>query len=1228
MRGRRRHPPLPQRTRKMNGPDTPPGRSYAGTHNSPHNRIRASALGALALVVAVIAIGMSAQIRVETNSKRDARLLNLAGRQRMLSQRIARLGVTFVPGDDTAPLKTALSTMDAEAHTLHLLTDSILDRDGAHFAPLREQLLRADSSRGNVLRVAQALAETDNDAPRLRTQLLAATEQFLPIMNSAVNSAQSFSELQVTRSIAVARTAFLVTLAVAFLLALVVVEPLVQLVKRQHEANRKHNNELRRLSSVVEQTANAVFSTDTAGIITWVNDGFVRMTGFSAAEAVGNSPRSLLQSERTDTNTLKQIYDAIEAQVGVRVALINRSKDGRDFWMDVDIRPSCDDRGTITGFLAIGIDISEEVAQRERLALIFNTVSQGVILIDTNGLIVESNPAAARILGLSTDQLHARQTVDARWGNITLSGAPMAHQDLPTSITLQTGEPVTNNVHGFRLPDGSRRWVSVNTAAVRNVREEVTSVVASFTDVTDSIEQNTRMELVVSGANLGTWDVHVPTGHATYNSNFAAMLGYMIGELSPDLTLFEQSLHPDERDGVMQALNAHLNGESAEYRMEHRLRRKDGSYAWVIGAGRVTERGIAGEPVRMVGANVDISSTKELEARADLAQQRFDAAVDGTSDGLWTWEVGGDEIWFSPRCWTLLGYTGGGPHPALTPDAFNAALHPDNADAVLQLLQDVIIHGAPCDTEIRLRVLTGEYRHFRLRCKAQRDASERTVRVAGSIQDIEKQKLAEAKLHRATMLLEDAQSVARMGSWSFDFESGLIEWSRQVFELLGRDEREGPPASANVLDDYHEDDIAQLRAAAALATTHGLPYSLVMRTRMGHRGVRYVRAEGRARSDEQGNVSGLFGTVADITSEIEREEALKQARAELEDANGKLVETNLGLAAETGRANDMAQRANHANSAKSEFLANMSHEIRTPLTAILGYADILGEQLRARTDFADSLSAVDTIRRAGEHLLIVINDVLDLSKIDAGRVIVERIETSLPSVLSDVDTFMRTRAAEKGVQLRTTFLNDLPERIYSDPTRLRQILMNLVGNAVKFTDHGSVNVRVGAGGEASPSLCIEIEDTGLWNDAVAGAQSVSAVCASGCVCHAALWRHGTGTYHLPSSRHTHGRGCAAGLFCPWRRFAFRAHTADGTRRWCRDHQQHCIHKQHDSNRDGCRTKPSCCVEWARAAGGGRRRQSASHLVSFATRRRPGNCCGKWRTGTPCNRTGRRKRHAI
>jgi signal transduction histidine kinase/CheY-like chemotaxis protein/HPt (histidine-containing phosphotransfer) domain-containing protein len=341
---------------------------------------------------------------------------------------------------------------------------------------------------------------------------------------------------------------------------------------------------------------------------------------------------------------------------------------------------------------------------------------------------------------------------------------------------------------------------------------------------------------------------------------------------------------------------------------------------------------------------------------------------------------------------------------------------------------------------------------------------------------------ARRELATAQRSLDEAQALARIGSWTYDIATGAHTWSRQVFVLFGHDPDQPTPTFDVHLRDYTDESSTLLLEAVTRALTDGSAYSLLLETRGAAGGVRWVRAESRIRRDSRGAVSGLFGTIMDVTADVEREEALRLARAEAEEATQQMRAINAVLEQATTRANDMAAQAEMASYAKSEFLANVSHEIRTPLTAILGYTDLLRDDLVLTQGTARQLDAVDTIRRAGEHLLVVLNDVLDLSKIEAGSMVIEEVESDLPALLLEVDGLMQARVAPKGVALRTQLESPVPSRIRTDPTRLRQILMNIVGNAAKFTDAGAIDVQVRALAAeedfASDMLRIAVTDTG------------------------------------------------------------------------------------------------------------------------------------------------------
>ncbi|MGD0463335.1 MAG: ATP-binding protein [Tepidisphaeraceae bacterium] len=234
-----------------------------------------------------------------------------------------------------------------------------------------------------------------------------------------------------------------------------------------------------------------------------------------------------------------------------------------------------------------------------------------------------------------------------------------------------------------------------------------------------------------------------------------------------------------------------------------------------------------------------------------------------------------------------------------------------------------------------------------------------------------------------------------------------------------------------------------------------------------------------------------FGVDRDIV-----ERSMQLASEELEDRNRQLLLKNQELlkvehdlrksheelerrvTERTAAMRAMVEQAKAASRAKSEFLANMSHEIRTPMSAILGYADMLLDNGQFTSE---QMEWVQTIRHEGEHLLTILNDILDLSKIEANKLQIELIPCNPCQIVNEAVSLMRVRAREKNLHCEINYLGPIPQTIKSDPTRLRQILLNLIGNSVKFTERGGIQIAVSMDTESptEPRLRIDVIDSGI-----------------------------------------------------------------------------------------------------------------------------------------------------
>ena len=309
---------------------------------------------------------------------------------------------------------------------------------------------------------------------------------------------------------------------------------------------------------------------------------------------------------------------------------------------------------------------------------------------------------------------------------------------------------------------------------------------------------------------------------------------------------------------------------------------------------------------------------------------------------------------------------------------------------------------------------------------------------------LDRERLAESERR-----LAEAVMVAKVGFFEWDLQNGKIFFSPQMqadWDFVGHTFDE---AAARVVPE----DLPGVLQKAEEAVQLRKPYHAEYRVVRGDGRVIWIEAQGQVLRDERGEALRLFGTSLDITAR-------------------KNLEANLRAAKE---------EADRANATKSAFLANMSHEIRTPLSAILGYADLLeDENLRRET----RRQYVSTIARNGKALTRIIDDILDLTKVESGKLEMECTTLSLREIVDEVRDLLQERAGCKGLKLSVDYDPELPEWVSSDPTRIRQILINLVGNAIKFTDHGAVDVTVRKLPPKAAQDCfqIEVRDTGIGID--------------------------------------------------------------------------------------------------------------------------------------------------
>jgi PAS domain S-box-containing protein len=297
------------------------------------------------------------------------------------------------------------------------------------------------------------------------------------------------------------------------------------------------------------------------------------------------------------------------------------------------------------------------------------------------------------------------------------------------------------------------------------------------------------------------------------------------------------------------------------------------------------------------------------------------------------------------------------------------------------------------------------------------------------LRDITQRKQIEEALRKSEADLAQAQESALLGSFRYVVATGEVIWSRQLSRMAGLGDQEQHLTLPLVLQMIHPDDHAPVREAF-YAVMHGKESAaLDIRMLLPDGTYRYMFNQFQAIYDAEGSPIEVFGTVQDITARKTAEESIKEARD----------------AAET------------ANRAKSTFLANMSHELRTPLNAILGFTRLLSTERGLAPKHYEQLAI---IQRSGEHLFTLISSILDMSKIEAGRITLQNTSFNFYEMLDNLEALFQEQAEAKQIALRIRCDQDVPIGIITDEVKLRQVFINLLSNAIKFTDRGHVTLEV------------------------------------------------------------------------------------------------------------------------------------------------------------------------
>jgi len=555
-------------------------------------------------------------------------------------------------------------------------------------------------------------------------------------------------------------------------------------------------------------------------------------------------------------------------------------------------------------------------------------------------------------------------------------------------------------------------------------------------DTMARVVQTTDNAVVITDAHLRiTW----------VNDGFCRMSGYTLAEAQGQTPGELLGSGKSDPDAIARLQAAGVRGEPC--RVEVINRRKDGSEYW-LDTDVHPVRNEKGDLVGFMEVGTDITSQKRAQLDLLAAQQRMteladrlNLAIEGGNDGLWDWmDLAQDAQWWSPSYYQLLGYSQDD-LPA-TASNFMTLLHPDQIDLSREAMELALHHGKPYDQEILLRTKSQGYRWFRSRAKVFRDDKGNAVRMAGAAQDIHDRKQAEAEVRQAEILLR-----------------GSIDALDDAFALFDPDDR-------MVLCNQPYKDLYPL---CADLMEPGNTFEQIIRA-------------GAERGQYRDAVGRVDAWVA------ERMEVHKQPRSDLQQVldDGRILRISerrmpdghtVGFRVDITDFIRATQMAEEASRSKSQFLANMSHEIRTPMNAILGMLKLL-----QNTDLTDRQSDyASKTEGAARSLLGLLNDILDFSKVEAGKMALDPRPFRMDKLLRDLAVILSSNVGSKDVEVLFDVDPRLPRNLVGDDMRLQQVLINLGGNAIKFTSQGEVVLRLRLVELTDSDLLVEfaVKDSGI-----------------------------------------------------------------------------------------------------------------------------------------------------
>ncbi len=548
-------------------------------------------------------------------------------------------------------------------------------------------------------------------------------------------------------------------------------------------------------------------------------------------------------------------------------------------------------------------------------------------------------------------------------------------------------------------------------------------------------EQAYRSNLAIDGAGLGTWDWDLTSSVVIFNHIWAKSLGYCLEDIKPHVDAWRELLHPEDVERVNQSLEQNLSGKTQLYDTRHRLRAKNNEWIWVRARGKVAERGPDGTPLRHCGSCLVIEELKAVESQLEASEERYQDLFNHSVEAIIVTDAKGTVTSFNQSAQTLFGYRQneviGHNINLLVPDE-NKSQHDGYINQYHNTQRSQIIGTG--------REVEGQHK----------DGHLIALYISISQSNYHNQQRFMAMVHDIT----DAKNTQRLLE---EREKNFRFFANASFEAIAIHDR-GLVIHANdrfhELFQYEKHELINVQVLPLLLTPESLK---ITQEHIANQSTDPYEVE-CIRKDGTHFPAEILPRIDVLNGKLIRATAMRDI------TEHKQQQKRLQIAKE---------QAEQASKAKSQFLSSMSHELRTPLNSIMGFAQLF--QLDAEATDKIIIGAAE-ILKGGKHLLSLINDILDLAKIESDQIELNLEPVKIDGVLNDCLHFVRQTALQQGIGLDLIHSDSLAKFVYADKIKLKQVLLNLLSNAIKYNvENGKVVVDCQVTG---PLLTIKVTDTG------------------------------------------------------------------------------------------------------------------------------------------------------